>query len=452
MHTLPPPVRSMWLDTAPPWKAGSALRGDHRADVAIVGGGFTGLMTAYELRRADPSLRVAVLEAREIGYGSSGRNGSFAMTVVGLGFKGTALVKGKSFLVHAHRYMMRAVDELWELAERERLDADVIRPGFLRVATTPAYLKRIRSEVELMNSLGFDDIHLLDERETRARVDSPLHLGAMWEPRLVLVHPLKLVRAEAQLARRYGAEVFENSPVDAIRRNGDFELRTAGGTLRAERLVLATNAYSHLFPSIRRKQVPAFTHMLATEPLTAEQLATVGWAGREGIEDARNLIHHYRLTPDNRITMGGGPVGVTWGNGLDMDESPVAWDEVERHFRLTFPTLAEVAITHRWGGPFSVTMDMVPAMGWLGDRRAVYSLGCIGHGVSMTHLNAQTLRDMVLERVTELTAGPFVDRTLIPWPPEPVRMGMAQALRGWLRAEDWAREGRLRAMHPPPSV
>ena len=452
MHTLPPPVRSMWQDTAPPWTPGRALQGAQRADVAIVGGGFTGLMTAYELRRADPSLRVAVLEAREIGYGSSGRNGSFAMTVVGLGFKGTAMLKGKSFLVRAHRYMMRAVDELWELAERERLDADVIRPGFLRVATTPAYLKRIRAEVELMNSLGFDDIHLLDERETRARVDSPLHLGAMWEPRLVLVHPLKLVRAEAELARRYGVEVFENSPVGSIRRNGDFELHTAGGTLRAERLVLATNAYSHLFPSIRRKQVPAFTHMLATEPLTAEQLATVGWAGREGIEDARNLIHHYRLTADNRITMGGGPVGVTWSNSLDMDESPVAWDEVERHFRLTFPTLAEVAITHRWGGPFSVTMDMVPAMGWLGDRRAVYSLGCIGHGVSMTHLNAQTLRDMVLERDTELTAGPFVDRTLMPWPPEPVRMGMAQALRGWLRVEDWAREGRLRAMQPPPSV
>ena len=132
--------------------------------------------------------------------------------------------------------------------------------------------------------------------------------------------------------------MFENTPVEAIERNGAFRLRTPRGTLTAERLVLATNAYSHLFPWLKRKQVPAFTHMLCTEPLSEEQLAAIGWQGREGIEDARNLIHHYRLTADRRITMGGGPVGVTWGNSLYMDESEVAWREVERHFRLTFPT------------------------------------------------------------------------------------------------------------------
>lgn len=445
MDALPYLPRSMWLDTyGRPYTPSPALDGDRTVDVAIIGGGFTGLTTAYELRRAQPGLSVAVLEAREIGYGSSGRNGSFAMTVVGLGFASTALIKGKDFLVRAHRYMVRAVDALDELILREGLDCDRIRPGFLRVATTPAYMKRLRGEVDLMNSLGFEDIHWLERDQVRERVDSPLHLGALWEPRLVLIHPLKLVRAERDLALRHGASVFENTPVTRVAPGRHIRLETPTGTVRAEKVVFATNAYSHLFPQLRRNQVPAFTHMMATEPLTAEQLAPIGWAGREGIEDSRNLIHHYRLTPDNRITMGGGPVGFTWGNSLYGDDSPEAWAEVESHFRLTFPTLRDVRFTHRWGGPFSVTTDLNPSIGWLGDRRAVFSLGCIGHGVSMTHLNAQTLRDMVLERDTELVHGPFVSRRALPWPPEPLRTAAGHALRAWLRVEDWAREGQLR--------
>ncbi|HUH13361.1 MAG TPA: FAD-binding oxidoreductase [Longimicrobiales bacterium] len=441
---LPPAVDSMWAATAGPYTPGPALQEDTTVDVAIIGGGYTGLTTAYELRRADPGLSVAVLEAREIGYGSSGRNGSFAMTVVGLGFAATALVKGKDFLVRAHRYMMRAVDTLDELIEREGLDCDKIRPGFLRVATTESYLRKVRKEVELMNGLGFDDIHFLDRAEVAERVRSPLHLGALWEPRLVLVHPLKLVRAEKELAIRYGARVFENTPVLRVERGERFRLKTPNGTVSAAKVVFATNAYSHLFPELRRKQVPAFTHMMATEPLTPEQLEPIGWSGREGLEDARNLIHHYRLTADNRITMGGGPVGFTVANSLFGDESPAAWEEVESHFRVTFPHLRDVRFSHRWGGPFSVTLDLTPAIGWLGDRRAVFSLGCIGHGVSMTHLNAQTLRDMILERETELTESPFVGRRVLPWPPEPLRLALGLAMRSYLRAEDWAKEGEVR--------
>ncbi|HUG41506.1 MAG TPA: FAD-binding oxidoreductase [Longimicrobiales bacterium] len=443
---LPDPPQSLWRETYGPYTPGPSLEGDQRVDVAVIGGGFTGLTTAYELRRADPALSVAVLEARDIGYGSSGRNGSFAMTVVGLGFSATAMLRGRDYLARAHRYMMRAVDELDDLIRRERLDCERIRPGFLRVATTAAYAKKLRREVVLMNGLGFDDIHWLDERETRSRVDSPVHLGALWEPRLVLLHPLKLVRAEKELAIRYGARVYENSPVTRVRRGREFRIETPGGTVTAAKVVFATNAYSHLFPWLRRKQVPAFTYMQATEPLTPEQLAPIGWAGREGIEDARNLIHFYRLTTDNRIAIGAGPVGFTWGNSLDADASETAWREQASHLRLTFPHLKRIRFTHRWGGPFSVTLDLNPALGHLGDERAVYSLGCIGHGVSMSHLNAQTLRDLILERETELTGGPFVRRRVLPWPPEPLRSALGHTLRTYLRLEDWVKERELRRM------
>jgi glycine/D-amino acid oxidase-like deaminating enzyme len=443
MDALPPLPRSMWLETYGAYTPDPALDGDITVDVAIIGGGYTGLTTAYELRRAEPGLKVVVLEAREVGYGASGRNGSFAMTVVGLGFGAVALLRGKDFLARAHRYMMRAVDELDALIEREGLDCDRIRPGFLRVATTRGYAKRLQSEVRLMNGLGFDDIHWLDGADVRRRIDSPLHLGAIWEPRLVLVHPLKLVREERRIALQEGATVYENTPVTRISTGRTFRLDTPRGTVTAERVVFATNAYSHLFPQLRRKQVPAFTHMMSTEPLTAEQLGRVGWAGREGLEDSRNLIHHYRLTADDRITMGGGPVGFTWGNSLYGDDSPSAWRQVEERFRLTFPMLDDVRFSHRWGGPFSVTTDLTPIMGRLGDGRAIYSLGCIGHGVSMTHLNAQTLRDMVLERRTDLVEGPFVRRRVLPWPPEPLRSAAGYGMRAVLQAEDAARERAL---------
>lgn len=443
MKKLPDPPRSLWLETAAPYSPNPALEGDTSVDVAIIGGGFTGLTTAYELKRADPGLSVAVLEAREVAYGSSGRNGSFAMTVVGLGFTATAMLYGKDFLRRAHIYMMQAVDGLEELVRRESLDCDLIRPGFLRVATTTKYLDRLRRDVDLMNGIGFDDIYWLDADQVRERVYSEHHLGGVFEPRLVLIHPAKLVRAERDLAMRVGAQVYENTPVLEITNKPDFKLTTPSGTVTAKKLVFATNAYSDLFPQLRRKQAVGFTYMLATEPLEQRHIEPIGWEGREGLEDARNLIHHYRRTPDDRITMGAGPVGVTFGNDLDADDSESAWEHLEKHLKFMFPSLKDVKISHRWGGPFSVTLNLKPAIGYLGDKRAVYSIGCIGHGVSMTHLNAQVLRDMVLERDIEVDC-PFIAKRVISWPPEPIRILATIAVRGALQLEDWFREGELR--------
>lgn len=431
---------SFWLATAPAYQPSAPLQGTVEVDVAIVGGGFTGLSTAYHLLRADPGLKVAVLEREIVGYGASGRNGSFAMTLMGLGIDVMALLKGKQAALEGHRYMERAVDRLGELVEEHRLDCDYIRPGFLRMATVPAHIRKIQEQIELCHKLGITGIEWLDRDAAQARVCSERYLGAWWEPRLALVNPVKLVREMKRVTQELGAHIYEHSPVLEITRGTHLLLKMPDGQVQARKLVFATNAYSHLFPMLRRKQIPAWTYMIATAPLSSQQMEAIGWQNRQGVEDARNLIHYYRLTPDNRLLIGGGPVGLSYGDDMERDANPSAWRHLEEHITWLFPALKGVHITHRWGGPFSVTLDLTPALGYLGDHRIVYAVGCIGHGVSMSQLNGQTLCDLLLERQSDLTDCFIVNRRVIPWPPEPLRLGLSLALRSYLQAEDWWRE------------
>lgn len=431
---------SFWLATCPPYQPNAPLQGNAQADVAIIGGGFTGIASAYYLCQAAPGLKVVVLESEVIGFGASGRNGSFAMTVIGLGIDLLAMLKGKSAAREGHRYMERAVDTVGELVEENNLDCDYTRPGFLRMATAPGYVKKIKKQIELCHELGITGIEWLEREAVRAKVNSDLYLGAWWEPRMALVNPVKLVRELKRAAQKLGAQVYEHTPVSSIERGADFKLTTPNGNVIAKKIVLATNAYSHLFPLIRRKQIPAWTYMIATEPLTEKQFDAIGWQHRQGVEDARNLVHYYRLTPDNRLLMGGGPVGLGFGDKMNFDSSVSAWKHLEEHIAFLFPALKGIRITHRWGGPFSVTVDLTPALGYVGDKRAVYSLGCIGHGVSMAHLNGQTIRDLILEKQTDLTDVFFVNRRVIPWLPEPLRLAASVGIRAYLQAEDWVSE------------
>ncbi len=436
------PEKGFWHATYGAYEPSAPAEGRLDADVAIVGGGFTGMASAHYLLAAEPGLRVAVLESETVGFGASGRNGSFAMTVVGLGLDVLVKLKGRERAREMHRYMERAVDTVGELVDQHDLDCDYTRPGFLRMATTPAYVERIQREVELARSLGIEGIEWLDRDRAREQVASELYQGAWWEPRMALINPLKLVRGMKRVNEGLGATICEHSPVLSIHRGRKVRLRTPEATIEADKVVLATNAYSHLLAPLRRKQVPAWTYVVVTDPLDADQLEAVSWRNRQGVEDARNLIHYYRLTPDDRLLMGGGPVGLGFGRDMNRDRSPAAWSHLERHIGEAFPALSGIRIAHRWGGPFSVTTDLTPAIGYLGDERCVYSVGCIGHGVSASHLNGQTIRDLVLGRDSELTRAPLVNRRVAPWPPEPLRLGISAALRAYLAAEDrWHERG-----------
>ncbi len=428
--------KSFWLATYGEYLPSEALQGDNKVDIAIIGGGYTGLSTAYNLRKDDQGLTVAVLEGEVVGFGASGRNGGFSMTLFGLEPAVTKAIFGHQRTVDAHHYMERSVDYVDELVKQYHFQSDYWFPGFLRAATTPGYVKRIQHDLEILTSMGITGIEWIDADQIKSELNSPRFLGGWWEPRSGLLNPARQARELKRLAMQVGAEVYEETPVLEIQRGADFVLTTPNGKVTAKKVIFATNAYSHLIPQLKRKQVPAFTHMVVTEPLTTAQLEPMGWVNRQGIEDARNLVHYFRLTIDNRIAMGGSDVSLAYGASMEHDQNPRTFADLERDTLWLFPHLKGIKITHRWGGPVSVPLQMAPAIGFLGDERAIYSLGCVGHGVSMTHLNGRTLADLALERKTDLTDVWFVNRSVIPWPPEPIRMAASQLIRGYLRLED----------------
>lgn len=434
--------KGFWLETAGAYTEQPPLDGSQRADVAIVGGGFTGLSTALHLKQAQPELNVALLEAEVIGWGASGRNAGFAMTLFGLTLGLTKTFFGRPNALQAQRYMQRAVDYVGELVAEHRLDCDYERTGFLRVATNAAYERRIRREIDLAHAVGIDDIGWLPAAQLAELVRSPRYLGAWHEQRCALVNPAKLSRELRRICLDKGVTIHERTRVSELSRRGQgaVVLETDRGSVSAERVVLATNAWSHLIPEIRGKQTPAWTYIVLTEPLTPRQLEPIGWRQRQGIEDARNLVHYYRLTADNRLLMGGGDVEIGYGRRMDRDAHHRIWRHLEGHIRETFPSLADVAITHRWGGPVSVPLEMIPAIGTLGDRRVIWSLGCMGHGVSLAHLNGLTIAQLLRGERSWLTETFFVNRRTLPWPPDPLRYAAGYAVRGYMRVEDALRE------------
>jgi len=428
--------KSFWMTTRD-YTPGEPLREDIEVDVAVVGGGFTGLSSAYHIKKAEPNLRVALLESEVIGFGASGRNGGFNMTLFGLTMQITALRFSKAKAKEAHHYMERAVDYLRDLVSELNIDCDYEHPGFLRVATSEKYKKRIQHEMKLAHELGIDGIEWLEKDQAQKQVQSSMYLGAWWEPRCGILNPAKLAWGWADVIRPMGVEIYENSPVaEILRESGKVRLDTPNGVVRADKVVMATNAWSHLFKELKRKQVPVWTHIVMTEPIDEAQFQEIGWQNRQGIEDARNLVHYYRLTIDNRLVMGGRDVSLSYGTDMDQDLNPITFEGLKNDVRELFPILKDIKFTHEWGGPVSVPLDMAPAIGYAGDKNVVYSLGTVGHGVSMTQLNGRTVADLILERHTDLTDVFFVNRRTIPWPPEPLRNLTIKAILGYMHWED----------------
>lgn len=437
MESVPFTDKSYWLTTRP-YQPGPALDGDIEVDVAIIGAGYTGLTTAYFLKEAEPGLRVALLEADVVGSGASGRNGGFSMTKIGMMHSLTALRFGKTRTREAHQYAERAVNLVHEMVDQLGFDCEYEHPGYLWVATSEKYRQRLYKEIELVHRLGISGISLIDPHELRQRVNSPLYVGgAWWEPNCGILNPAKLAWCWRDAAAGKGVEIYERTPVDAVQPAGARSvLTTPGGRVRAGKVVFATNAWSHQFVQLKTKAVPAWTYIVMTEPLSDAQREQIRWYGREGVEDFRDLVHYYRLTVDDRLVWGGRDVGLSLDGTMDHDRNEKVFETLREDLRRTFPPLQDIRFTHAWGGPVSAPMDLFPVIGHVGGPDNVFVLGCVGHGVSLTHLHGQTVRDLILERDTDLTRTFFVGRRTVPWPPEPLRGLATKAIAGFMRWED----------------
>ena len=428
-----------WMAGRPAREPDPPLRGEISVDFAIVGGGYTGLWTALFLKELEPSASVCVLEQELVGFGGSGRNAGIA----GESLDHSHELAIAHFGLDEARTMARvgrenlAAMESW-LAARG-VDAAFERTGQLVMALSDAHLRSLRASLDAARRVGIEDFRLLTRDEARAELDGPLYLGALLMPRNALVDPVRLAEGLRGQAIREGVRVFERTPVRGIE-IGVTGVRVAAseGSVRARRVVLATNAYSHhLRPALARRFLPLYDYVLVSEPLPAASRAAIGWRARRGVVDARAFFNYYRLTRDDRILFGTSEAAYYPGNRVDAacDRSPSHFESLRASFRRHFPALAGLRFPFAWGGPIASTTRLTPFFGVAGGRLA-YGLGYTGHGIGSTRVAGRILAELTLERRGGLTELDMVRRPPFPYPPEPLRSLAVRSVTRALRRVD----------------
>jgi glycine/D-amino acid oxidase-like deaminating enzyme len=434
---------SFWVDDLPERDPHPALTGIIEVDLAIVGGGYTGLWAALAAKAQDPGRSIAVVEADLCGRGASGRNGGFLQASLTHGLSNGV----ERFGDEIERLEQLARDNFVGLARdlnRYGIEADYQASGDVTFALEPHETAWLEEEAALAARFGYD-VELLDAAQARAQVNSPTYLAGLWtRTGSALVHPGKLAEGLRAAAQRAEVLIFESSPVqDIAARGAGVALRTPAGELRARRAVLATSAYPSPLRTIRHYVAPVYDYALMSEPLTSEQLAAIGWRGRQGLSDVQNQFHYYRLSADNRILWGGYDAVYRYGGpvraGLDVDEPTFA--KLAQHFFTTFPQLRGLRFSHRWGGAIDTCSRFSVFFGTALEGRVAYAVGYTGLGVAASRFGARVALDLVDGRETEVTRLNFVRRRPLPFPPEPLRSAVIQLTRNRLAAAD-RRQGR----------
>lgn len=432
---------SFWQETVT-LTPGEPLQRERVCDVAIVGGGFTGLSVAHELKAAAPDLDVVVLERAVVGHGASGRNGGFAMPLLGWDLTHAARRLGEVGAGLAYRLMYDAIEHLQETVRQHEIDCDLEATGYLLLATCPARERHLRAEAALAERLGFEQ-QWIGKALVQEHIRSDAFTGGLLDPRPVIVNPAKLARGLKSLVERDEVEVYEQTPLVELIDDDPLVLRTPEGRVTARAVVMATNGYSGALGFMANRVFPVHTYIVLTDPLSDDQLAGIGWdRHRTSLETSRNFIHYFRLTADNRILFGGEDANLYYG-GRYRDHHPPTFERLEARFREYFPTLSDVGISHRWGGVLGVTLDMFPTFGQGGRGGSIFhAIGYCGHGVALANYAGRILAPQVLARLGMRPASDdrvpfFYGRRPIALPPEPLRYVGVQAYRGLLRLGDW---------------
>ncbi|MEU8296778.1 FAD-binding oxidoreductase [Micromonospora sp. NPDC048909] len=415
---------SYWLSTLDdPLTPRPSLPADADADVVIVGAGYTGLWTAYYLARADPTLRITVLEQEIAGFGASGRNGGWCSALFPTSLTGLARRHGPDAAIAMQRAMQETVREVGRVVTAEGIDCDWAAGGTVVLARSDAQLGRARAAVDEARTFGFGpaDLALLDAGEAAARCAAEGVRGGTYTPHCAAVHPAKLARGLARAVERLGVTIHERTPVREL---SPGRVVTPTGVVRAPVVVRATEGYTPALPGQRRAVVPVYSLMVATEPLPEPTWARIGLAERETFSDHRHVIIYGQRTADGRLAFGGRGAPYHFGSRVrpGYDREPAVFAALRRTLGDLFPVLGpDVPLTHRWGGPLGVARDWSASVGLDRATGLAWAGGYVGDGVSTTNLAGRTLADLIRGVPSELTALPWVGHRSPRWEPEPVR-------------------------------
>jgi glycine/D-amino acid oxidase-like deaminating enzyme len=428
----------------------TALPGNRDADVCIVGAGYTGLWTAYYLKQADPSLRIAVLEARFAGFGASGRNGGWLSGLVPGDRNRMAKRYGRDRVLAWQQALNNSVDEVIDVAAREGIDAGMVKGGTLHVARNRAQASRLAAEVSEELGWQVDGITTLTKADSAQRIQLDGVVSAYYNPHCARVQPAQLVRGLADTVERLGVDIYERSPVNELRAG---RVGTVLGAVRAPVVLRATEGFTSSLPGLQRRWLPMNSSMIATETIPQDIWETIGWEGRETLGDTAHGFFYAQRTVDDRIAIGGRSVPYRFGSRTDIDgqvpKRTIAHLTAVLHSAL--PQTRDIPIAHAWCGVLavprdweaSVTFDKATGLGAAG--------GYVGHGVTATNLAGRTLTDLVLGRQTPLTDLPWVGHQSRDWEPEPLRWLGVRGMYLAYKTADW-HESRGRRSTSPIAV
>ncbi|TDD75759.1 NAD(P)/FAD-dependent oxidoreductase [Actinomadura rubrisoli] len=443
---------SYWYRASGRPAPGPRLPGPRTADVCVVGAGYTGLWTAYYLKRARPDLRIVVLEREFAGFGASGRNGGWVLGEIAGSLERYAACHGRPAAIALQYAMFGAVDEVVRVAEAEGIDAGVVKGGVLHVARNAAQLARLHALVEESRSWGWarGDLMCLpaEEREERLRVEGAV--GAAWSPHCARVQPAALVQGLAKVVRGLGVEIYERTPVVRIDpRRGAVQATavTASGAVTAEYVLRATEGFTAALSGHHRDWLPMNSSMIVTTPLPAPVWTAIGWDRRELLGDMAHYYMYAQRTADDRIAFGGRGKPYRYASRVDDGgrTQPATVNALWAALVSMFPPAAkEGRVAHAWSGVLGVPRDWCATVALDRATGLGHAGGYTGHGVATANLAGRTLRDLVLRDDTDLTALPWVNHRVRRWEPEPLRWLGVQAMYALYQAAD-ARESGSRS-------
>ncbi|MEO3830234.1 FAD-dependent oxidoreductase [Actinomadura sp. B10D3] len=433
-----------WLQDPGRPEAGPALTGAQACDLAVVGGGYSGLWTALLAKERDPSLDVVVLEGGRIGAAASGRNGGFCAASLTHGLE-NGLGRWPDDMHTLERLGWDNLRAIARTLARYGIDAEWEASGEMSVATEEWQVPALEEAAEKAYEYGWEPI-LLGPEAVRAEVDSPTYLAGLWDRDAVaMVHPAKLAWGLADACRSLGVRVYERTRVTRLRSDArrltltcaaTADGRPAGGTVTARRVALGTGAHPPILRRLRGFVVPVYDYALVTEPLTAGQREAIGWRHRQGLGDSANRFHYYRLTADDRILWGGYDAVYHFGNGMrpGLERRPATHATLARNFFTTFPQLEGIRFTNAWGGVIDTCTRFCAFYGTACDGRLAYAAGYTGLGVGATRFGADVMLDLLGVGLapgeeTERTRLRMVRSKPVPFPPEPLRYGVIELTR-----------------------